>query len=74
MTLASIRETTNWRVERHGGQSAHRWRLVFTGVEFAARDRFQQLAEALRQGGVRLIRPDGGIDGIVTAPRLRTKW
>jgi hypothetical protein len=63
-----------WRVERHGGASIHGWRTMFEGPEATAREVFGKIETSLRQGGVRLIRPDGHTEFIVNAPRLRTRW
>jgi hypothetical protein len=64
-----------WRVERHSGRGMDHWRLKLETIKAAeAKTRFDKIAEKLRQGGVRLIRPDGKTEFIVNAPRLRTRW
>jgi hypothetical protein len=64
-----------WKVERHSGRKGvSDWRLLFHGDELKAREAFGKVEESLRQGGVRLIRPDGRTELIVNAPRLRTRW
>jgi hypothetical protein len=47
-----------WTVERNGGRSIDHWRLVYSGAEIKARVRFDQIRTEMRQGGVRLLRPD----------------
>jgi hypothetical protein len=74
---AQLRETAmnaGWKVERHSGRLGDHYREVFAGEETIARAKFEKIEKALRQGGVRLIRPDGHTEYIVNAPRLRTRW
>ncbi len=64
----------DWKVERNSGRIDGKYRTVFTGIESTARVKFDEISKALRQGGVRLIRPDGRTEFIVNAPRVRTRW
>jgi hypothetical protein len=66
--------STGWKVLRHSGRLSDHYREVFAGEETIARKKFEKIEKALRQGGVRLIRPDGHTEYIVNAPRLRTRW
>lgn len=59
---------------RHGGRAADQWREVYRGPEARARARYTRLVEDLRQGGVKLIAPDGTLIDYKWAPRLRTRW
>ena len=50
-----------WTVWRFGGRN-HRWLVVFTGTEAAARMKFERFVDVLsrdviRQGGARLVSP-----------------
>jgi hypothetical protein len=64
----------NWKVERHGGASMHKWRQIFTGTEENARYHHAKVSESLRQGAVRLLDPAGNIIKQSGSPRLRTRW
>ena len=66
--------TRTWTVERHSGRSADHYRPLFSGDEATARAKFDAVSKELRQGGVRLIRPDGHTEFIVNGPRLRSRW
>ena len=64
-----------WRVERHGGRRTDRWRVVAAYIREAnGRWKFNELKAEMRQGGVRLYRPDGELADEVVAPALRTRW
>jgi len=64
-----------WKVERWGGNSNHKRRIVFRGKPDAARAKFHKIREALRQGLVELIdESNGAILDRCWAPRLRTRW
>lgn len=64
-----------WRVERHGGRSTDKWRVVYSGPDEArARAVFTRERERMRQGGVQLVGPDGKVVASSWAPRLRTRW
>lgn len=64
-----------WIIERNSGRYGGHWRTVWSGlVEAKARVEFDKRHAAMRQGGLRLIRPDGHTEFIVTSPRLRTRW
>lgn len=67
-----------WRVLRHSGagapSDAAAWVERFAGREDKARERYGKLVKAMRQGGVRLVRPDGSVAIEVHEPRLRTRW
>jgi len=62
-----------WVVIRHGGRSLDVWRVRYQGDDEAvARTTFKGIA--IRQGGLRLLAPDGRIVDSQWAPRLRTRW
>lgn len=61
-----------WRVERFGGNAAHKRRTVFVGTEEVARQVWQKYHAAMRQGTVDLIDPNGKIIRS-WAPRARTR-
>lgn len=64
-----------WVIERNSGRRIGSWRVVWSGTdETKARNQYEKRYAALRQGGLRLIRPDGHTEFIVTSPRLRTRW
>jgi hypothetical protein len=63
-----------WMVTRHSGRSNGHWRSVYTGPEEKAREKFAKIAKDLRQGGVRLHKPDGTIVKHVWGPTLRMRW
>jgi hypothetical protein len=67
-----------WRVLRHSGRGdpsdSTGWAEKFVGEEAKARDHYGKLVKAMRQGGVRLVKPDGSVDAEQHAPRLRTRW
>ena len=61
-TTRKPRGAVLWTVERHGGKVHDWWRLIFSGSESGARERFEQIRVSLRQGGVRLREPGGEIN------------
>jgi hypothetical protein len=69
----------HWRVLRHSGRGSGSeevagWKEKFAGPEDEARERYRKLQDAMRQGGVRLVKPDGTTDSERWAPRLRMRW
>jgi hypothetical protein len=66
--------TTEYRVERHSGRSGADWRVVYKGSWMGADGKYEQIAEDLRQGGVRFVCSCGDILRSCSAPRLRSKW
>jgi hypothetical protein len=50
-----------WKVERWGGNANHKRRVVFLGSEDKATERYWKIYQALRQGYVALINPEGRI-------------
>lgn len=63
-----------WSVQRHGGNSNHHWRTIFTGDEMQCRDQFEREVANLRQGGVALVNRAGRVVDSKYWPRLRTRW
>jgi hypothetical protein len=63
-----------WSVLRHGGRRTDHWRQTFHGTEEAARKWYAIDYKNMRQGGVRLVRPDGEIELNEWAPRVRSRW
>jgi hypothetical protein len=63
-----------WAVQRHGGRRTDFWRQTFHGTEEAARKWYAIDYKNMRQGGVRLVRPDGAIELDAWAPRVRSRW
>ena len=64
-----------WTVDRHSGRDRDHVRVrLVTDDETKARAKFQRLKDELRQGEVRLWRPDGTEADSVWAPRLRSRW
>lgn len=65
-------------VERHGGRSNNAWRVVFSSENYEeASERFSDIKEDMRQGGLRLIDTLAGgrrTDRHYQAPLLRTRW
>jgi hypothetical protein len=76
--LAYDAASPRWRLLRHsgrqGGPESDGWRDTFTGPEWRARSRYRAASAAMRQGGLRLCRPDGRVDSERHAPRLRSRW
>ena len=63
----------SWAVVRHGGRRLDTWRVKHLGKdEAAARKAYARID--IRQGGLRLVAPDGRIVQSEWAPRLRTRW
>ena len=52
----------SWSVTRHGGRRADSWRVVFAGPEAKAREAFAGRKIGMRQGGLRLMKPNGSLD------------
>jgi hypothetical protein len=48
-----------WNVMRHSGRKKDVARVVYSGTEEKARERYRKLSDALRQGWVELINSDG---------------
>lgn len=64
-----------WTVDRHSGKdNSPRMVKKITNDEEAARTKFKQISESLRQGDVRLLDPAGNVVERTWAPRLRTRW
>jgi hypothetical protein len=64
-----------WRVLRHGGRIDSLWRqIIMHGNAAVAHEAFEATVEAMRQGGVVLLNPDGAIARSAWAPRLRSRW
>jgi hypothetical protein len=67
-----------WTVKRHSGNGSPDddglWKERFAGEEDKAREKYAKIKEAMRQGGVRLIRPDGTIALEQHEPRLMKRW
>jgi len=64
-----------WRIERQSGRRGEEWHVVWFGSdEGRARKAYQKRYEALRQGGLKLVRSDGRIEEAASAPRVRTRW
>ncbi len=68
-----------WTVRRHSGRGSGpsreaSWVERFKGPEDKARAKYAKISAAMRQGGVRLLRPDGTIDSERHEPRVRTRW
>jgi|GEM_PF-2969866 len=63
-----------WTVWRHGGRSSDVWRAVYAGERAQAEARYWREREKMRQGGVRLMDPEGRVVMSDWAPRLRTRW
>lgn len=63
-----------WTVLRHGGRLTDTWRTVCSGDRTRAEERYWREHERMRQGGVRLVDPDGRVVMDDWAPRLRTRW
>lgn len=68
--------TPPWTVERWGGQDHHKERVLFSGTEAEARAEYERLRVKIdvRQGTLRLRRPDGVTEKVESGPRLRTRW
>lgn len=64
-----------YTVCRHGGRGNNQWRVIYRSQqEEQARAKYFKAKEAMRQGGVRLLGPDGTLVRDDWAPRLRTRW
>lgn len=63
-----------WSIQRHGGNSNHVWRTIFTGDEMQCRAQFDREVAKMRQGGLSLRDKDGRAVDSKWAPRLRTRW
>jgi hypothetical protein len=64
-----------YRVERHGGRACDRWRsLGEFSTQKAAHELFVKLWPDVRQGGLRILAPDGTVIRQGAEPRLRTRW
>jgi hypothetical protein len=63
-----------WTATRHGGRHVDTERTLFSGDEATARRGYDREAARLRQGVVRLIRPDGSEVAVKMAYRNRTRW
>jgi hypothetical protein len=78
--LPALTEETAWKVWRHSGrgggpEQTASWRLVgWFYTEHQARNRYDIIRNELRQGGVKLIQPDGKTVGEYHAPRIRSRW
>ncbi len=64
----------NWKVQRHGGHRNNIWRQVFEGSELDAGKVYQKHITDMRQGGVRLLDPNGKVVFGRSAPGVRTVW
>lgn len=64
----------DYLVERHSGRTGAPWRIAYKGDWKTAFAKYESMAEALRQGGVRFVCSCGDILKSTSAPRLRTKW
>jgi hypothetical protein len=64
-----------WLVVRHSGRRDSGWRIA-TGLQNEADIRrfYRKDYERVRQGGIRLVSPDGAIIHEYWAPRVRTRW
>lgn len=63
-----------WRVERHGGRSTDRFRVIIeTDNEQKARQVYLREYRKMRQGAIRLLQDDK-IVMRYEAPLLRTRW
>ena len=63
-----------YSVDRHSGRSEGKYRVIVAEAdETHARAMYEQIAEDLRQGAVRLLR-NGKPIAMTTAPRLRSRW
>lgn len=75
MSLEHVEPAATWRIYRHGGHTGDAWRQVGAFAdEDLARFEFDLESKAMRQGGVRLFRPNGTMAGATWAPKLRTRW
>lgn len=63
-----------WHVWRHGGNRSHSWRVIASQPFRDAALVYQAHARKMRQGGVRLVAPDGEIVYSAAAPLLRSRW
>lgn len=63
-----------WRIERHGGNSNHNWRIVFEGKKEDAECKYLKEYEKLKQGEIRLYDDENKVIKSDWAPRLRVNW
>lgn len=67
--------TGHWRLLRHGGRRCDHWRdLKCPDDEKQARKLYDAECCGMRQGGLRLIAPDGRIAAARWTASLRTRW
>ena len=75
MDLVLYRQATgpgDWKIYRNSGLFNARWRLVFqTHDEGKADMKWKKLYDKWRQGGIRLIDPEGKVTRDVYAPPMR---
>jgi hypothetical protein len=63
-----------YQIERHSGRSGTEFRTVLdTDDAEKARQKYEAISIALRQGAVRFVR-HGVIANSTSAPRLRSRW
>jgi hypothetical protein len=64
-----------WLILRHSGRKDSGWRGVGASKhEEFARRKYRARLDGVRQGGLRLVSPDGVIAAEYWAPRVRTRW
>lgn len=76
MDLVLYRQYTHgqFKVYRHSGQPNGRWRPVFTTTdEGKAFERYESLYKRWKQGGIRLVDPEGQVLQNAYAPPMRWK-
>lgn len=63
-----------YQILRHSGRTGAEFRVVLdTDDAEKARQKYEEISIALRQGAVRFVR-HGTIANCTSAPRLRTRW
>jgi len=73
MTSTASAES-GWKVMRWSGRRGDDWCGLACETEDTAHELYHRLYVNMRQGGIRLVRPDGSIVKADIAPRLRSRW
>lgn len=65
-------EAGEWKIYRHSGFANGRWRLIFSSRDEGKADlRYEALYERWKQGGIRMVDPEGQVIRHAFAPPLR---
>lgn len=63
-----------WCILRHGGRSSDTWRVQAGPFAQEPTSLWRKARGAVRQGGLRMVDPEGKVVKEYQAPRLRSRW